>query len=706
MPGWNQPYCLTPADFSSRIVPAMRAVTPALQAFCSEDSRQFAGLDRSRADLFLIIRDGPAAHPDSRAFLRVGSRLASPAVSRRRQGRREPGGAPAPAAGSPLKKRAIRLEPSGPARGTGSVERDNALLQRAIRRLEPILGATWVLPAVLAAGALLRSGNLLALAGSPYWTMLQLDHRAYDDWGLRIAQGEWLGREVFFVDPLYAYFLGGLYAIFGHSLVLVRVVQMLLGLATCWLAARIGRRVFDSSALGNLAALLVAFYIPAVHYESAIEKTALGVFLSTLALYLYLGTSLRDAVSSGVTLGFAALARGNMVLLIPFGAAALLGGSAPQPMRRRRAAFFAAGACAVLAVVAARNVAVSGELILTTANLGQNLYIGQQRASELGTYEPPAFVRPDPRHEEADFRAEAERRMGSKLAAGQVSTFWLLRAIDEMAAAPGAALLRTWSKLRLFFHRHEVPDNDNIELVAYYSPVLRIPVLWMGTLFSFALLGAAVSWTSRPVRMLAATVAFYCAGVVAFFVLGRFRAPIVPALAVLAAAAIAWLYETARTAAWRKFVAGAALVVAAGVWTHVRPGWLESRRRSGLAIAYHNLGSALIEMGDVAGGIDAYERAVASSPQSVIVSMRALGDLYLARRDYGRAERYMRRVLEIKPGSRLGQTALVRLYEAMLRAPDAKGDPATKRKLAAAYRAVGRGADAERLLSGADLTGN
>jgi superkiller protein 3 len=178
-----------------------------------------------------------------------------------------------------------------------------------------------------------------------------------------------------------------------------------------------------------------------------------------------------------------------------------------------------------------------------------------------------------------------------------------------------------------------------------------------------------------------------------------------PILAILAAAALAWLYDAARAAAWRQLGASVALVTVAVLWTHTRPEGLEARRRSGLAIAYHNLGAALEGAGNPTAAIDAYERAVAMDARSVIASMRQLGELYLARGDFDRAERHMLRVIEIKPDSRIGRQALVRLYEKMLQKPRWQSDAQLRQKLANAYRAAGRGADADRLTGNAGAAG-
>jgi tetratricopeptide (TPR) repeat protein len=523
-----------------------------------------------------------------------------------------------------------------------------------------LLGAPWSLPAVLGLAALLRLVHLAALAGSPFDAGLQLDHRAYDAWGQRIAAGQLIGDGAFFVDPLYAYVLGAVYALFGHNLLVVRLLQVGLGVATCWLAARIARRAYGDAALATVAALLVALFIPAVHYESAIEKTTLGVFLLALALERYLAGA---AFAAGVVLGLGVLARGTLLVLLPFGALGLLDRRA-WSTSLRRAALFAGGALAVVALATAHNLAAGGELVLTTANAGQNFFIGQQIENTQGVYRPPSFVRPDPRFEEIDFRAEAEKRAGAPLDAGGTSSFWLQQGLASAFADPGAAVSRTLLKLYLFWHQYETPDNDNIELIADVSPVLRLPVLWMGLLAPLALLGAVVGWRRRPVRVLVATAALYCLAVIGFFVLARFRAPLVPVLAVLAAGGIGWLRATFAAGAWERGAAAAALAGGLALVLCTYPDWLDTARRSSLAISYNNLGVARVEAGDRDGAIVAYERAVALDPKAVLASLRALGDLYLARGQFDLAEQRMRQVLALRPDSRAAQDAMARLESA------------------------------------------
>ncbi|MBN1771657.1 MAG: tetratricopeptide repeat protein, partial [Deltaproteobacteria bacterium] len=575
----------------------------------------------------------------------------------------------------------------------------------AAGRVAGFFASRWCLPAVLGLGALLCGLHLAFLAGSPFWGQLQLDHAYYHEWAERIRSGGFWGEGVWFVDPLYAYFLAAAYTVFGPSLTAVRVLQVVLFLATAGLTARLGRRTLGSVAAGNLAALLFVLFLPAVYQVGLAEKAMLAAFLLTLAVERFLTLRPAALLGSGVALGLACLARGGLLPLIPAGLAALLllgrrdelpaGADDRPPARvvpprvlRQRAALFAAGALAVIGLATVRNAIVGGEFVPTTANAGQNLYLGQHRGNETGTYGGVSFARADPRYEEADFRAEAVRRTGNPaLRPGEVSDFWLREAVSEMAAAPGATVRRTLRKLHLLVHQFEVPDNDNLELVAEYSPVLRLPLPGFGLLWPFAVLGTVVLWRSRRIRVLLCVVLVYAVVPATFFVVARFRLPLVPLLAVPAAGGVLWLgraFAARRRQAWW---AVAALGVGLAL-CFVRPGWLEALRTRGLAVAWNNLGAMLLETGDTDRAMDAFERAVELAPAAVVGALRTLGDLHLARGEFAAAERVMRRVLELKPDSRRGRQAVVRLYETMLRDPQRADDPDVRGKLAEARQAL------------------
>src|SRR6266545_186115 len=137
---------------------------------------------------------------------------------------------------------------------------------------------------------ILRYQYLSQIRSIPLFSNLIADSYAYDQWGVAIAGGDWLGKEVFYQAPLYPYFLGILYALFGHDLWSVRVVQMVMGALSCGLLYLVGKQFFSRSA-GIAAGVILALYAPAIFYESLIQKSALDLFLVALLL-LVVGYSL------------------------------------------------------------------------------------------------------------------------------------------------------------------------------------------------------------------------------------------------------------------------------------------------------------------------------------------------------------------------------------------------------------------------------
>src|SRR5438876_8332821 len=112
---------------------------------------------------------------------------------------------------------------------------------------------------VFAVAFTLRIIHIWQMRNAPFFTLLMGDARGYDEWAQRIAGGDWIGHDVFYQAPLYPYFLGILYRIAGHSLMLVRVVQAMIGSLSCVFVSATARRLFSTRA-GLVAGLMLAIY--------------------------------------------------------------------------------------------------------------------------------------------------------------------------------------------------------------------------------------------------------------------------------------------------------------------------------------------------------------------------------------------------------------------------------------------------------------
>jgi 4-amino-4-deoxy-L-arabinose transferase-like glycosyltransferase len=390
---------------------------------------------------------------------------------------------------------------------------------------------------LFAAGLLLRVIHLVTVRSSPFFEHLMLDAAMYDAWGRRIAAGALLGEGPFFQDPLYAYFLGALYALAGHDHVTVVLVQSLLGSLVApliYLAAKPWLSRAAAAAGGAIAAL----YLPSIYYGGLILKTWMTVVLVALLLLL-LSRVLRDEerptgwLVVGLVLGLACLTRGNLVLLVPLLALWLLArrGRSAAPA----AALLVAGAALAIAPATLHNRLAGGEWIPTTANAGQNFYIGNNALNRSGEYAALPFVDPNPKHEQRDFAAEARRRSGRDLGYAEASRFWFGEALDWIGENPRAWLALLGRKLGAYWGAYEIPDNLDYYLYRESAPVLRLPVPGFGLVAPLAVLGAVLAWR-RPgwPRLLVLLVAVYSLSVVFFFVFSRFRMAAMPALFALA----------------------------------------------------------------------------------------------------------------------------------------------------------------------------
>jgi len=400
----------------------------------------------------------------------------------------------------------------------------------------------WIV-ALFVGGLVLRTLHVLTVRHSPLFSNLFIDPKMYDEWGLSIARGQLVGPAPFFLDPLYPYFIGAVYAVFGRSYLAVAAIQSLLGALVAPLLFDSARRWFERPT-AQVAGIIAAIYPTSIYYGSVLLKPGLAVFLVALMLWLLSIALLRRTapwwIATGAATGLVVLTRGNLLLVVPVLALAVLF-SIPTERGWRGLSWTAAGAllagtAIIFLLPAAHNWSASREPILTTTNWGQIYFIGNNPDNPTGRFEELPFVRPNPIYEQTDFKREAERRVGRELSHGQVSRFWFGESWNWVRAHPGDWLRVQGRKLRLFWGGYEMPASQDYYLYRRYAPLLRAPVPGFGLLGPLGLLGAILAFGRRGwPRLLAVYVVASSLAVVGFFVLTRFRMVVVPALCVLAA---------------------------------------------------------------------------------------------------------------------------------------------------------------------------
>ncbi len=430
---------------------------------------------------------------------------------------------------------------------------------------------------------------------------LRLDPLYYHRWGLRIAGGDWLGREAFEMSPLYAYLLGFLYRLFGDTPVVPQLIQCVLAALVCGLLVLVGRRAFGKTE-GAIAGAAFALYAPALFYDGQVMKTSLEISLTALMTFAFFLAGLdapyprkRWIFAGGVLLGLTALSRENILVAAPVLLAWVVWPRRGYGTKAKALAALVLIVATTLPILPAtvRNVAVARELVLVSALGGENFYTGNNMIAS-GRYVPPPFVRPDPAYEHEDFRREAERRTGRPLTRREASDYWFKEGLRFIAGHPGRYLWLLWDKLAVFWNDFERPDNFSFYNFRRFSSLLNGPLLHFAWVAPLGLLGIALSargW--RRFVPLYITLGAYVGSALIFFTQSRYRMPAVPILCLFAANAVVVLAGAIRRRRWAPLVGSVpllALLAAFVLWDPGNTALFRAQNRSLVAEMFRESG--------------------------------------------------------------------------------------------------------------------
>jgi tetratricopeptide (TPR) repeat protein len=328
--------------------------------------------------------------------------------------------------------------------------------------------------------------------------------------------------------------------------------------------------------------------------------------------------------------------------------------------------------------VAALTADRTGRFRFTPASGGLNLYLGNNPAS-------CATLTTRPGQEWQELAVAAPRRAGYEGLWGN-HDYFMARSREWVVANPGGWLAGAVGKGLQFLSSREVPRNVDIYLFRRWSTLLGSGVWkWRGFGFPFglllplAVLGVVTRWRQLP-RPLLLYLLLYPAAVVLVFVSARYRVPIVPVAAIAAAAGALTIVDRFQARRWRALavagaVAAASLLVAVlpgpfcqeqdledEYWflvaaSHLRggdkPRSIECLRRAveldpGYFEARYQLGSMLLEAGELTEAAANLERAVAERPDSG-VARRELGMALGRLGRFDESLRQLERAVELAP---------------------------------------------------------
>ena len=334
-----------------------------------------------------------------------------------------------------------------------------------------------------------------------------------------------LGPGLYYVSPLYIYFLAVWFALSG-GFTTALVVQAILGSAAVGFVFDMTRE-WGGERPAWISAVLIALTGIVTFYESILVQAALDPFLTAAALASLTFALTRGGAHwfglAGVAFGLEILNRPNVLPAVAIVVLCLV------VTRRMRGGLIVAAAVAVaLAPATLRNVAVAGEWSALSSQGGLNFYIGNNPTAD-GAYRPVPGISATIEGQQFDARRVAEQAAGRTLSDGEVSGYFFRRGLDWITQHPPAAAALFVRKLAYVFNAGPIFLNFSYPFFAYdTTTLLRVLVVGPGLLIPLGLIGCALVARQRKPGWLVwlSFIPAYAIGTAAFFVSDRYQLPL------------------------------------------------------------------------------------------------------------------------------------------------------------------------------------
>ncbi len=523
-----------------------------------------------------------------------------------------------------------------------------------------------------AAAAVRLVAFFLNARGNPAFDYLIMDSAHIDQWARALAAGEGSGG-VYFRGPLVPYLLSLVYRASGGSVAAAVLLNHAAGAATCALVYLLAREYFGR-AVAITAGLLAALYWPMIYFEGEILIEPVFILLAVLGLWRLARAAARPtaagSVTAGALIGLAALARPTILALLPaipiVYLASRADGDAPASRARRLRLGLAAAAAALVMLLPAaiHNYRAERAFVPVTWSGGLNFYIGNNASSDgRSAFLPAAGAEWMGGGDEALALAASEA--GRPLKAAEASNLYLRKGLSWIASDPGGAAVLALKKLYMFW---EGPERSNEKYLYFFWHRFglgraQLPGFWLVS--PLALAAMALLWPRRrELSLLYLFVLAYLVGVVAFFVVARYRLPAAPVLVIFAAWTLVECFESARGRRRGALARAGALVVAFFAIANASyPSFFKSRAQH-LAMAHYTLAGAHMRSGNEEGvlrELGASRRAFEQAPSRYYAAMAQdiyfkLGVLWYER---GRCDEAISALANVLPSDPRAKEALV-----------------------------------------------
>ncbi len=491
---------------------------------------------------------------------------------------------------------------------------------------------------IIFTGIILRLIYVVETQSSPFFQNLFSDSKIYYDLALKISSGSWIGNEIFFMSPGYPYFLVVVFTIFGKSILLIRLIQVVLNSINIVFIYLIARNLHSDKG-GYFAAGIAALYSPFIFYSGAVLLEVVQTFILSLFLVIATNKELMKKekvwIWAGLLIGIASYFRANILLVLPviivWLLIKILRTGSDKKFLYRTLLYFSIGCMVPVLLVTFRNYLIGKDFVLISSNGGINFYLGNNENAP-GIYKTPG---------DFDFfndlsgRKYAERITGKVLSPSEASSFWFRKSFAYIEENPVDWLELTGRKFLFFFDNNEIPQSavmDPSFFAENYSTVLKLPLPGFFIVFIVSIFGIVLTRERRKeYTIIYLFTAAYVAATIMFFIIGRFRVAISPVFIVFAGIALIEGYRVIKAKNLKKLLlpAGIAGVFILGVLTAI-PKYSFNNYD-----AYIDLGNSLFEKHEYDEALSNFQKAASLKADANAYVL--LGNTYAAKNNFKQA---------------------------------------------------------------------
>jgi hypothetical protein len=441
---------------------------------------------------------------------------------------------------------------------------------------------------IIVCAALVRIGYLIQLQDDPLpWYTAKdsaFDASRYVGLAKEFKDINWLGLEVTRYSAAYSYIIAVLFVIFGTSVNVIFVFQIILALFACYVIYKCCVLLFSSKGVGISAAFITAFCGTLVFYECSVSRDLPIAYSNLFAFYFLLMAIKQESrkalniAIAGLFLGVSMLLRPNVLIIfiIPY---LFLGVKEARKERLLRILLLLFMITLVLAPLQVRNLIVGGQVQIESQG-SMNFWLGN-------TYKSPGVGFFGQSALSAALTKESKDSMVKTVAI-------FAREVRNHPREYGQLYLR---KIKMFFNGYESPSNLSFDLTRQLHWILRFLIFDVTVIFPLALLGIILTFRKYAHLGLLYIFLFVLSfSVILFSVMGYYRVVSLPFFIIFAAYTLHQLFCLLKQRRIAAFCCVTMILIVLSIYTlpdnKIIRDYYGTRIRS---IDYGNLGAAYLD---------------------------------------------------------------------------------------------------------------